>query len=342
MPWMIAVLALFAVLPSCSDSSGGGGGGGGAVVFPDVYNFTMDLDVDGQPPFSVSSASDPVNNVTTLRTIDVPFNGTYSFGTGDYSFAPSQINVTHAEWSEPYKTFAIEITSDITGTVDEEPTEGSLRVYDGLNTIIIEIISTGVTLGLNGGAPVSYGWDDYYDLYPDTGEDLWKREASLAASILTLIEEEVSFNAYSLELIETNDDILEDEGFLTFVCDELPITPPLGEGKRTLTADDLDVSPGVSFTWSFDYCWSDDASTNEDPLFDGTIQMLGLLETKEQSGSTETITAIGFLPEVTPGGVYYDGFKVYITQEDAQGDVTIAQNRTLVYNGGYSIMFYTE
>jgi hypothetical protein len=70
--------------------------------------------------------------------------------------------------------------------------------------------------------------------------------------------------------------------------------------------------------------------------------MLGLLETKEQSDSTETITAIGFLPDVTPGGVYYDGFKVYITQEDAQGDVTIAQNRTLVYNGGYSIMFYTE
>jgi len=335
----IAVVFLLTLLSSCGGSSSGGGGGD-SIVIPDEFLFTMDLDVDGQAPFSLASETYP-NRVITMRTIGAPLLGTYAFDTGDYTLGASQINVTYEDWDEPHKTFAIQITSDIVGNIYGEPSAGSLTIFDGVNPIYVEITATGVTLGLDDDPATSYNWSAFYALFENTERELWEIEASLAALILKYAKEEISFVASSLELIETNDDILEDEGQLTFDCDELPITPPLGGGRRIIIANSGDVGPGANFTWLFDYCWDNQNST-KDLLYDGTISMLGLLEVIEEDGTTETITSLGFVPDVTPGGVYYKGFKVYVTEEDDEGNVSISNDRTHIYNGGYSIKFYTE
>ncbi len=337
----LLLAAVAAILASC-----GGGGGGGSpdtLTIPDEFAFSMDFGPGGQAPLSISSYTTP-SRVITLMSVLAPVTGTWTVDSGDYSIAsPSQVNVSNAEWPEPYRTFAVTVTSDVSGSGLDDPDTGAFSVSDGQNTIDVTVTPSGVRLSLNGGATESLAWGAYYDMYLNTSESMWRREASLAGVVLKVIIEELGFVADSLTIIEENDDVLERERSLSFPGDPLPPGLPLGESTRTLRLDSSTVGPGADFTWLFDYCWLDDPSSSEDLIYDGTISMRGMLENTVEADGRDTLESVGFWPYgAMEGGVFYDDFMVLITEEDGAGNVAVAQDRTLVYSGSYGIMFTAE
>jgi hypothetical protein len=338
---MYAVLFLFTVLSSCGGGGDGGGGGegDGTVVFPDVYNYSFG--VDALDPFTISSYNAQDTGIT-LGTLG-PLIGTYALESGEWSMgAGSMVNVRNIQWQTPDDTFTITVTNELVGTVGDKPDTGSFQVSGGSTPIIVVVTSQGVTL--NGEL---YTWDAYLSLYADSGEDLWKREGALAGLIISLLQEEIAFSADSLSLIETSKATLEIPQDLVYAGDTFPGTPPASlpaTGSRTLTWDyasgDTTVGPGDNFSWSFDWFWSDDPANDLDYLYNGEISLLGLLEYKDEGGSDVLITDMGFLPEgASAGGVFYDGFLVMVTEEVSPDVVVINSDDSLVYDGGYTIVF---
>ncbi|HOS96968.1 MAG TPA: hypothetical protein PLR71_03110 [Deltaproteobacteria bacterium] len=335
------VLFLFSILASCGGGGGGGGGGDGGetVVFPDVYNYS--LGVDALDPFTISSYNVQDTGIT-LGTLG-PLTGTYAMESGEWSMdAGSLVNVRNVQWHAPDDTFTITVTDELVGTIGDKPDTGSFQVSGGSTPIIVAITAQGVTL--NGAA---YTWDAYLSLYADSGEDLWKREGALAGLIITLIQEEVAFSADTLRLIETSKATLEIPQDLVNDGSTFPGTPPASlpaTGKRTLSwnhaGGDTAVGPGDNFSWSFDWFWSDDPANDIDYLNNGEISLLGLLEYKDEGASEVLITDMGFLPDgASAGGVFYDGFMVMVTEEVSPGVIIINSDDSLVYDGGYSIVF---
>jgi len=346
-PWIITALFLAAMLPSCGGGGGGGGGGGDTVVIPDVYEYSLSIDEDD--PLTIGPATVDGNDIT-LGTL-APILGTYAIETGAWTLsADSLVNVSRGGWNEPYGTFTIQILTDIEAVAGGLPTAGSMRISDGTNTISMTVASTGASLSLNGGAAETYTWDELFDLYKDAGEEYWRWESSLSALVVTEVLEEVAFTADTLVDIESNDDTLEDEGSLTYACSVFPGTPPAAvpaQGTHTLgwtdTSGNSSLGPGDDFSWVYYWCWANNTSDDIDQLYLGNVSMLGFLENVDEVGGTDTITAIGFWPEGdAAGGVFYESFYTYTTEETSPGVVVIDTASSLVYNGGYSIMFYTE
>lgn len=341
------LLALICLLPSCGGGGGGVGGGDDTVSLPDEFNYS--LAVDSQDPFTMS---DSKGDDVTLGTLG-PVTGTYVTGSRECSLKKgSLINATREGWASPYHAFTIQILTDIVATAGQNPTQGSWKVTDGNpNTVDLSVIaspSQGVSISLNNGAARTYTWDELYALYLDENEEYWRWQASLSAIIISKLLDEVVFSADTLTEIETNDTTLEEDGSLAFTCSAFPgSTPPSGvpvlQGTNTLgwvdTSGDSALGPGDDFTWTYYWCWADDPSNDIDLLYLGSVSMLGFLE----NSADDTIASIGFMPEGdSAGGVFYDGFLIYTTEETSQGVVEVETGDYLVYNGGYSIMFYTE
>ncbi|HOM29035.1 MAG TPA: hypothetical protein PLS81_06225 [Deltaproteobacteria bacterium] len=338
----VRLLVILALLPmaaiSCS-SDGGGGGGDGSSAVPDELSFSMDLSSDFVDPLTITSYTDS-NKSITIASVSGPVSGTYNHATGEYTITEGAlVNVRYSLWDEPYRTFTIYLASDVTGSTGQTPLSGALEVRSGTDTVTVTISPSGVRLSLDGADPTStIAWQDLYPMYYDEDEPGWRKEASLACVVLKFLVEEIAFSADTLVTIALNEETLETAGYLEFEGDPLPPSIAFGESTSVLRLTSPSIRDGATFQWLYDWCWDDDPSSSEDLLYDGTVQMSGYTETVDVSGSTRRFTELGFGSGTAPGGVSYDRFMIYVTEETS-GSYTIPEARTLVYDGGYSILF---
>ncbi|HNQ85033.1 MAG TPA: hypothetical protein PLP82_01640 [Deltaproteobacteria bacterium] len=343
----IAVVFLLTLLSSCGGSSGGGGGGGDDITIPEEFSFS--LSIDELDPFTIT---DQGGSGVTLGTL-APVTGTYVVDSGICTLGrDSLINIVREGWEAPYNAFTIQVLSDITAETGRNPTQGSFKVTGGFpDTVSLTVVtspSPGATISLNNGAQETYTWDELYALYLDENEEYWRWQASLSALIITRVIEEVIFSGDTLLQIEVNDDLLEDDGSITYSGSPFPgSTPPSGvpvqQGTQTLswtdTSWDSVLGPGDGFSWNYYWYWNNIPSEDIDLLYFGNVRMLGFLENSDG----DEITSVGFMPEGSAaGGVFYDGFLIYTTEEVSPGVIDVYEDDVLVYDGGYGIVFSTE
>lgn len=335
------LLVLLLTIASCGGNGSGGASGltPESIVIPETYDFTMNLSPDPGNPLRISSSGESLGEVA-LTMVELPLAGSYSFETSDYTLNSGRIiNVRNDAWDEPYRTFDIRITSDITGNTTAGPQSGSFTVYDGRNVISVIISGNTATVSLNDGAATKLAWQAFSKKYLSESEGMGMREASLAATMLTLLTDGLSFAADTLETIATrgHELVSDPEHSISLAGDELPPTLPQGESMRTLRLESGDTVRGSNYTWLFDYYWYNDPASQEDLLINGTVSMRGLDMTVEKNkDTTELLVSTGF------DEVRFEDLTVYTTLEDDRGNVFIEPGRTLVYTGGYAVSFYAE
>lgn len=177
----------------------------------------------------------------TLGTL-APVTGTYVVDSGICTLGrDSLINIVREGWEAPYNAFTIQVLSDITAETGRNPTQGSFKVTGGFpDTVSLTVVtspSPGATISLNNGAQETYTWDELYALYLDENEEYWRWQASLSALIITRVIEEVIFSGDTLLQIEVNDDLLEDDGSITYSGSPFPGSTPLGGARSTGDSD---------------------------------------------------------------------------------------------------------
>lgn len=325
---------------------GGGGGGGDAVVEPTVppptilstYNFEiggvqagtdMTVDVGGQ--FLVG-----VDLGDTLRgSLNLQVNSPTNIAFLDYvTDAGSTMIVTVAGTeSDLDGEFTINVTSEVTAGIDDEPTSGAFEVVTTTEVTTVTAVPFGVELRLDGAAPISFSWEDYDNLLDDAEAETWLRRASLAGGTLAFVFDRMFEIAELLDGLERTESATP----VVTVCDEFPGTPPDGvllQGENVLTrlGSGEDLSPGDIFDWTFTNCWF--ASSNA--LIDNFLQMQNYIEVIDTSN---TLTRIGFGPDNNvSGGVLYFDWSVAETEEN-QGVYTIVPDDRIVVNGGFTMVF---
>ena len=337
-------LAASAVLVS-GCGGGGGNGGGPDIDIPELpptvlsaYNFEiggvqagMDMTVDVGGQFQVGidlgdtmtgSVNLQVNSPTDVIFLDFV---TDAGSTMDLALA--------ASGTELDGEFTINITSEVTAGINDEPTSGAFEVVTADDVTTITFLANGVELSLNGAAAIALSWDDYDDLLEDEQAVTWQRRASLAGGALAFVFERM------FEIADLLDELDETESATPIVnaCDAFPGTPPAGvlvQGEHVFTrlGSGEDLSPGDVFDWTFTNCWFADANS----LIDNFIQMQNYIEVIDASN---TLTRIGFGPDNNiGGGVLYFDWSVADTVEN-QGVYTIDPVDRVVINGGFSMLF---
>ena len=340
--WLVVSVGLF-----------GGCGGSGGSDSDDATNF----DPPDPPPTILSAYNFEIGGVQsgTDMTIDVgdQFQVGIDFGDtlrGSVNLQVSnQTNVSFLDFvtdagstmtvtvagtgTDLDGEFAINITSDVVGGVDDEPTSGAFDVISAVDTVTVTIVANGVELSLDGAAAIFFSWDDYDDLLDDDQAVTWQRRASLAGGSFAFVFERMFEVADLLDELE----LAVALGSIITPCDEFQGTPPAGvlpQGEHVLTrlGSGEDLAPGDIFDWSFTNCWVE--STNS--LIDSFVQMQNYIEVID---SSNTLTEIGFGPDNNmPGGVVYVDWRVAETEEN-QGVYTIDPDDRILVFGGFSLVF---
>ena len=230
-------------------------------------------------------------------------------------------------------TFTINITSEVSAGIDDEPTSGAFEIVAAADVTTVTFLMNGVELSLNGAPAISLSWEDYDNLLEDTLAETWQRRASLAGGALSFVFERM------FEIAEILDQLDQTESSVPIVsaCDPFPGTPPAGvlaQGEHVFTryGSGEDLAPGDVFDWTFTNCWF--ASSNT--LIDNFLQMQNYIEVVDASN---TLTRIGFAASNNmPGGVVYFDWTVADTEEN-QGVYTIDPDDRIIINGGFSMLF---
>ncbi len=281
--------------------------------------FTVSVDIDSLFPGNLDLNTDANNNVTFVsyrlrRTARV------------------DLTVTGNQPSPLDGTFAVIVTEEIDAMFDQEPGSGAFEVITPTETVVVTILSNGIELVLNGGAPVVFNTlEELSDLIDDDTQETWLRRAALGAGALEFLVSQffdVADVLDELEFVTLNSPVAEP-------CDMFQGTPPvgvLGQGEITVTwLGSGELSDGDDFDWSFNQCWSED----DDELLDGTITLQNYTETVDTNNNTLFEIGFGGLSG-QPGGVLYD-FTVSDTEEN-QGVYTISPDDVVVVSGGFALI----
>ena len=98
---------------------------------------------------------------------------------------------------------------------------------------------------------------------------------------------------------------------------------------------DDSVGPGDSFIWYFDDCWNNYFDDGDLNLYEtGGVIFNGY--TKEMSG--EVIARIGYEPDESLGGVFYDNL-VLGEVEDIDDTYTYDSDYSVTLNGGFTLIY---
>lgn len=350
--WLLPVMLLAALSIVASGGGGGGdgdgngggsddggdGGGDGPVTILTTYNMILTnlpgdnlLTADVGGAFSVALDFDSLY-FTTLN-LDVASDNAVTF----LSYTAQQSNrfdliVTGDAQSPLLGTLTVTLTEDIDANVDEAPTSGAFTVTTPGETVSVDIDSSGVQIGLNGGVPVAYTWGAFEDLLEDDTAELWQRRASLGANAFTFIYDlffEVADALDELEAVTLNNPVVT-------ACDMFPGSPPAGviaQGETSITwLGSGELMDGDDFEWTFTQCWTDDPFDDTDGLLDGSISLQDYTETVDTDSNTLFEIGFGSLGD-GPGGVVFD-LAVSETEED-NGVFTIAPEDVIVVAGGF-------
>ena len=351
--WLIPV-SIFAVLTIVATGGGGGGDDGGGLI-DDVdpgpvnllptYNFFLTNLSDGSlltvqrsgggigVPFTVSIDIDGLlANTVDISVFDINEVSFLSYAARAGS--GFDLIVTSGAQDPLEGTIAVTLTEDLTfDVVGEPPASGAFTVVTPTESVTVTVVAGGVELSLDGGAAVSYTWDEFASLLDDEAQETWLRRASLAGGALEFLYGyffDVADILDELELVTLSNPMVES-------CDMFTGTPPdgvLAQGEISVTwTGSGELSDGDDFTWEFNQCWFDDMFSTTDELLDGTVLLQDYTETI--NFDTNTLFEIGFGGlSGQPGGVIFD-LTVSETVEDG-GVFTISD--VFVITGGFAMI----
>lgn len=239
--------------------------------------------------------------------------------------------------------FTIDVTSDLFTAptmfvFGSLPAGGTFEVVTPTETVTVHVVTAdmfpvGIEMSLNGGAAVSFTFQEYVDLKDDPSAETWQRRASLAGAVYEFVFDRVFQIANLLDELEAT----ESAAPVVTACDEFQGMPPAGvllQGEHVLTrvGSGEDVSPGDVFDWTFTNCWFADSNS----LMDNSIRMENYVE---DINSDNTLTRIGFAPDNNiSGGVLFSDWTVAETDE-IDGVYTIDPDDRTTVNGGFSMIF---
>jgi len=344
---VLAVLSIVATGGGGGDGGGGdvgdggnGGGGGSGDIPPTIlstYNFEIgsqlaDINLEAAGG-SFQVEIDFGNTLLGSVNLDVSASDEVAF-LSYVTDAGSTLSFTvSGTQTELDGAFTVDVTAPV--NVDfaaDNPTSGAFNVVAAGETVTVTVISTGVELSLNGGAAVSYAWQDYDDLLDSDTAATWERRASLAGGAFGFVFDLVFAVAETLGDLE-----LATAGPVTASCDMFTGTPPAGvlpQGTSVLTwlGPGAELMPGAGFDWQFTDCW--DADSFE--LANGLVQFSNYVQVIDASN---TLTRIGFAPDSSVnGGISFFDWTVSFTDLN-QGVFTINPADELTVNGGFSVVF---
>jgi len=324
---------------------GGGGGGDGRMpsgveppltILPSyrfeigemLENIAFFIDVGGELDITIQFGNTLFGSVdlNVISTSNVTF---LSYVTDAGSNMRVVVRGSHTGLNGVY---VLNVTSAVSANVGDTPTSGAFDVMAPGGTVSAILSGSGVDLSLDGGAAVSFTWEEYEDLLDNPLAETWQRQASLAGATFGFIFDlafEIAGQFDELESTLSTNPIVE-------TCDMFPSSPPpgvLAQGESVFTnvssGDELSV--GDAFDWKFTNCW--DSSTYD--LIDGRAYFSNYVE---EIDSGNTLTRIGFAPVGnTYGGI--DFFDLTISEtEDSQGIFTIDPAAVITVYGGFWLL----
>ena len=281
---------------------------------------------------------DPVTEICALASIDTTTHvDVYDESTPETLFGDFRINVL----------------SQVVFDTDDTPVAGSFQLVQeggfGFITVDITLCSgvPGVEIADDGTILGCYTWSQF-DALMDTSAVVAEQASAMAFGVIEFLLELADITALnSFDLMEYD---FENIGNVTLSCDSFSgagFTPPppiaawdQGEVIFHFMDEnaDLEMGPGDSFGYIFNFCWDDDPADNIDDLFSGIIELISLTETVN---TADVLVRIGYegMTSGKTGGVFFDNFVWYETESDSVTNTTSFTSQ-LTLNGGMSVVFY--
>lgn len=318
--------------------SGCGGGGGEPLIrettWLNAYRYELSQSAASPDRLALAVQWDGARYVFDLRFPRTSgLTGRYDRGSGVISIASGSELTADAS---PEVSFGgalqTAVTADITWMPGGEFESGTWTVAFADDIVRVDVASgaaPGVNLGLNGGATVFLGWQEFAGVFaPGSSAPAWQQAASAAFGFLR-------FAMGQVDLAFTT---LEDAARVSFTntpdvsaCDRLSGAPPpgvLNQGERVLT---WLGSADLGFHLRFTDCWANLAGEAQDYLYDGEIE---LARWRAVSDLSNRLVSLSF------GSVTYLDLGLAGTVPNASGgiDLDSAQNYTL--SGGFAVGFH--
>ena len=342
---LFLALSVCLICISCDDSSTGGGKASGeeAVQMLDSYKFSLlFFDKNHNGPFSADLA---INSAPAEISVDTsePITGTYLVKEKKYTIngLPTIFTVTINMEGQAPRAFTMQLTDSLVSTRNELPTDGEFRLIRGgdIITVTINPAPKGAYLKLNSDKSEFFKWDDLDNLLRTDALD-WKQDASLAASLMSLLMDQVYHAVFTKECMDKYK-LRDGEQFPIPSSTFPPGSTPVDQDNLWLTWTDTNkdkvLGGGDDFTWIYSNSWENDPYNNVGNLYSGKVDMKGYTENIGPGDDDKaTLMSFGFTTDTSGTGIFYDDLDIAKTMI-VLGSYTIGTSLRL--NGGFWIDF---
>jgi len=352
----LIMLMLFIIIPA-----GCGGGGGDDVVdvdpvVPDVLTYEIRQSEDASLTVTQAELQAIIAPVPTRTLLSGTYNRLTEAFTLD-SLGPvmfvnasdflASLDAALADGAS-FSNYLLQVNTAAAWVGDGNPSSGEFEIRgqnDPVRKITVTVNPAGVDIvyspNVNPPVNISLTWNEF-DEYFDNGVEAYGRIASFAYSVLRFMYEQGDNAISSLEYLDENDTLLQQQGSITEDCDIYPsglVPPPVsnpGTSIFTWTDDtgNADVGPGDSFRWDLTECWDNDASDDFDLLFDGVIKLNNYTEVVD---ANNVVTRIGFDSFGGVSGVVYEN--LVLTETETTSTNVLLDPDAMTLNGGFSMIF---
>jgi len=327
------------------DNGGNGGNGGNEVIILPTYGYQVSASPTGGPltvnvPGEGGMMGISLDFGNTLNgDVNINVDANNNISILDYTLQTlSSVTVDSDSGDIPFLgAFDVEVTEDMMFGFPQPrpPDSGVYQVITPNETVNVQIfpglIST-VEISLDGGAPVSLGWDELENLLDDDLALPWQRRAALAAEVLEFVLIQVftitdTFNVIDDRLLTVNPAVV--------ACDAFTGTPPpnvlnVGESSLTWLGPGNVPMGGDDFQWAFTDCWFDDPGSGRDTLLNGSISLNNYIEIID--GQFQLIGS-GF------DEVIYNNLEIAGTVENPVNVFTIDSQDIITVTGSFDLAF---
>lgn len=370
-------LRAFLISVAFTISSCGGGGDGDVVdtpaTVPDVLNYEIrqgtevSLVLSQNPQATVSSTllTGTFNRITEAFTLNVQ-----PAAPGD-NVQPAAMAVSASDFLAELDTeleialgegnvvnfsnYSLHVNTTVAWVGDDNPTSGEFDIRDGhipAHKITVRVIPDADGQGTPGvdiifvptdspNQSTLLTWEQLDGVFDDPTAEPYARIASFAYSMLRFMYEQGELVIFALNFLGDNDDLLEQIGQVSEICDTYPLAPSpavLDPGMSQVSwydaSHDNSLGSGDTFYLDFTECWDDDETDDFDTLYDGTVNFVNYTEV--ESGGV--LTRIGFEPTTGTGGIDFDYLEITET-ETTVSNVILETSETITLTGGFSMIF---
>ncbi len=341
---LFLALSVCLICISCDSSSGGGEATSEeAVRTLDSYDFSLLVfDKNHNGPFSAQLA---INSEPAVITVDTsePITGIYVVKEKKYTMngLPNLFTITINMEGQAPRAFTMQLTDSIVSTRNELPTEGEFRLFREGNIITVTITPSpkGAYLKLNNEPSTFFTWEGLDGLLRTNAPE-WQQDASLAATLVSLLMDQVYHVVFTKECMgkyKLEDGVQFPIPSGTFPPGSTPVDQDNLWLNWTDTNKDKVLGGGDDFTWIYSNSWENDPFNNVGNLYSGKVDMKGYTENIMPGDDDKaTLMSFGFTKDTSGAGVFYDDLDIAKTMI-VLGSYTIGTSVRL--NGGFWIDF---